>query len=354
MAESKLYKIVRIKDIAENIKDFKTFSFEDDHAIQYKAGQYLTLVRYAHNEEIRRSYSIISSPVLNEPLAIGVKRIENGFFSRLLVDNAIKGAELITIGAGGLFVLPDDIANYKQVFFFAAGSGITPIFSLIKTLLYAHKHMHVVLIYSNASFDKTIFKNELKELEQRFNDRFYIRFLFSNIVQLTKARLHRNLLIQFLHELSITDYKAGLFYICGPESYMRLCTYTLQENDVPKNNIKREDFVINAIRKRDALPPDKSSHTVLIELDNNKYSFKVNYPDSILQAAKKSNISLPYSCEAGRCGSCVAKCLKGKVWHSYNEVLTEKELIHQLVLTCVGHPIDGDVELEIRVNTNMD
>src|SRR4029077_15277066 len=143
----------------------------------------------------------------------------------------------------------------------------------------------------------------LNELEQKFKQRFHIKFLFSNIVELARARLHRNLLLQFLDELSITGYAATLFYICGPESYMRLCTYTLQENDVPKNNIKREDFVINAIRKRDALPPDKSSHTVSIELDNNKYSFKVNYPDSILQAAKRSNISLPYSCEAGRCGS---------------------------------------------------
>ena len=75
----------------------------------------------------------------------------------------------------------------------------------------------------------------------------------------------------------------------------------------------------------------------------------INYPDSILQAAKKTGISLPYSCEAGRCGSCVAKCTKGNVWHSYNEVLTEKELQQGLVLTCVGHPVEGDVELRIDV-----
>jgi len=341
-----LYKTLHIKTINAEIRDFKTFSFKED--IVYKAGQYLTFVYYAHEQEIRRSYSITSSPVLNEPLTIGVKRIENGLFSRMLIDNAAAGDELITIGAGGLFVLPVDIENYKQVFFFAAGSGITPIYSLIKTLLYAQPHIHVVLIYSNASPGKTVFLNDLKTLEKKFPNRLKIKFLWSNIVDLSKARLHRNLIIDFLNELSSADFETLLFYICGPESYMRLCTYTLQENDIPKENIRREDFVINSIHKRDALPPDKNSHKALIKLNGKEFRFSVDYPDSILRSAKKLNINLPYSCEAGRCGSCVAKCIKGKVWHSYNEVLTEKEINSGLILTCVGHPVNGDVELEIK------
>ncbi len=347
MKKHQLYKTIRISAVKENIKDFKVFSFENNHNISYKSGQYLTLVRNAYNEEIRRSYSITSSPYLNEPLSIGVKRVENGFLSRMLVDTLNVGDELITIGAGGLFVLPDKIEEFKQVFFFAAGSGITPIYSLIKTLLHT-SNINVVLIYSNASPEKTIYRSELKALEEKFSDRFQIQFLFSNIVELSKARLHRNLIINFLKEFSIADYKQTLFYICGPETYMRLCTYTLQENDVPKNNIKREDFVINAIHKRDALPPDTVSHNVKIYFNKEYFQFTVHYPDSILQAAKKSNIALPYSCEAGRCASCVAKCLKGTVWHSYNEVLTEQELHRQLVLTCVGHPVNGDVELQIK------
>jgi ring-1,2-phenylacetyl-CoA epoxidase subunit PaaE len=347
MVGSDLYKTLNIQTVKEIGEGFKTFSFNKGHGITYRSGQYLTLVNHSHNEEIRRSYSITSSPVLNEPLSIGVKRIENGFFSRLLVDDAIEGDELITIGAGGLFVLPDDINNYKQVFFFAAGSGITPVYSLIKTLLYAHADLDVVLIYSNASENKTVFLHELKMLEENFSERFHIKFLFSNVVHLSKARLHRKLLEEFLNELSVADYAQTLFYICGPESYMRLCTYTLQENDVPKANIKREDFVINAIRKRDAFPPDKNTHTVVLKLNNEKIEFPVYYPDSILQAAKKANIALPYSCEAGRCASCVSKCIEGKVWHSYNEVLTAKDIQQGLILTCVGHPVDGDVKLEI-------
>jgi len=199
------------------------------------------------------------------------------------------------------------------------------------------------------SDDKTIYLQELKTLEEKFINRFHIQFLFSNIVQLSRARLHRGLLITFLNEFSSAAYAETLFYICGPEPYMRLCTYTLQENDVPKNNIKREDFVINAVRKRDALPPDKRTHFVKINFNDHHFQFEVHYPDSILQAAKKAGISLPYSCEAGRCASCVAKCLSGQVWHSYNEVLTEKDLQQHSILTCVGHAVNGDVELAIQM-----
>jgi ferredoxin-NADP reductase len=209
--DEQLYKILRIKNITESIKGFKTFSFESNKVINYKAGQYLTLVRHERNEEIRRSYSITSTPALNEELSIGVKRIENGLFSRLLVDYAVAGDELITIGAGGLFVLPDDVSLYKQVFFFAAGSGITPIYSLIKTLLYAYEYIDVVLVYSNASIEKTIFFNQLQALQQKFSNRFRVKFLFSNNVELSKARLHRSLIIQFLNELSLTAYAKTLF-----------------------------------------------------------------------------------------------------------------------------------------------
>ncbi|MBV9961381.1 MAG: iron-sulfur cluster-binding domain-containing protein [Parafilimonas sp.] len=348
MNENKLYKTLRITNITENIKGFKIFSFDSDEVLKYKAGQYLTFIHYEHNEEIRRSYSITSSPVLNESLSVGVKRIENGLFSRLLIDTAEIGDEVKTIGAGGIFILPDNFENYEQVFFFAAGSGITPIYSLLKTVLDGYKRVDVVLIYSNASYEKTIFLSELKEIEKKFPGRFHVKFLFSNTIELSKARLHRNLIIDLLKEFSIAEYAQTLFYICGPEAYMRLCTYTLQENDVPKSNIKREDFVINAAKKRDASPPDTTLHTAFIRLNEEMFNFEVHYPDSILQAAKKANVVLPYSCEAGRCASCIAKCLKGKIWHSYNEVLTEKELEDNLVLTCVGHPVNGDVELLIR------
>lgn len=341
-----LYKKLVIESIKEEIRGFKTFTFKEGHGINYKAGQYLTFVLTQNNEEIRRSYSIVSSPHLNEPLTIGVKRIENGTFSRKLIDSAKPGDELLTTGAGGLFTLPDDLHLYRQLFFLAAGSGIIPILSLIKTVLHIHEQK-VVLIYSNASPYKTVFYEELKELAVKFSERFHLQFLFSNSLQLSSARLYRESLQQLVDQFSIAHHHQTLYYICGPEAYMRMCTYTLQEKSVSKENIRKEDFAIRKLKPPKTEPPDKNEHAVIVNAGSEQYHFNVAYPDTILQAAKKQGISLPYSCEVGRCGNCVAKCIEGNVWLSYNEVLTEKDLQSGLTLTCVGHPVGGNVRLRI-------
>lgn len=341
-----LYKLV-IDQIHQEVEGFKTFTFKNGHGIHYKAGQYITFVQQTTHEEIRRSYSIVSAPLLNEPLTIGVKRIENGAFSRELIDHAKIGDELQTTGAGGFFTLPEDLSQIRQIFFLAAGSGITPIYSLLKTVLYFHPHVQVVLINSNPSPAKTIFFHKLNTLKEQFNKRFHLQFLFSSSPDLALARLNRQLLEELVRKHAITDYSRCLFYLCGPEAYMRMCTYTLQEENVPKENIRRETFIIQGRQTPKSDPPDKKIHLVTISYGNETYQLEVHYPDSILQAAKKEKISLPYSCETGRCGNCAAKCLQGKVWLSYNEVLTEKDLQDGLTLTCVGHPVGGDVILRI-------
>jgi len=342
-----LYKSLIIESIREQLEGFKTFTFNANHNIDYQAGQYLTFVQKSTNEEIRRSYSIVSAPLLNEPLTIGVKRIENGAFSRMLIDHAKTGDELLSSGAGGLFILPDDLSGIKQIFFLAAGSGITPVFSLLKTVLHFHTQINVVLIYSNRSPQKTIFFSELMELKRVFNQRFELQFLFSTSTNLSFARLNRELLEQLTKEFSVCDLNQTLFYVCGPEAYMRMCIYTLQEQRVPKENIRKETFIIYQKHHSQLGPPDKSTHQVKIHYDKETYLLNVQYPDSILKTAKRQNILLPYSCETGRCGNCVAKRISGSVWLSYNEVLTEQDLKNGLTLTCVGHPVDGDVVLKI-------
>lgn len=343
----KLYQQIRISEIREETNGFKTIVFDEGHNINYRAGQYLTLVKNIAGEETRRSYSIISSPLLNEPLAIGVKRVENGLFSRELIDHAKPGDVLTTTGAGGFFSLPEEINRYRQVFFFAAGAGITPVLSLLKTVLYGAPHLSAVLVYSNSAPSKSVYLPLLQELEQQFQNRFQLELLFSNTADLSRARLYRELLIRMVEERSLAAPEATLFFVCGPESYMRMCTYVLQEEGIPKENIRKENFIVASRAVPQTLPPDKDDREVRLTFGHDQYQFIVHYPDSILKAARNNRIALPYSCETGRCGNCVAKCKSGTVWHSYNEVLTEKELASGLILTCVGHPVGGDVELEI-------
>lgn len=341
------YESLTVEYIREETRNFKIFTFRNGHTIKYESGQFITLVDHSGKQEIRRSYSIISSPALNEPLSIAVKRIDNGFFSRKLVDHTRIGDQVFTTGAAGFFRLPENIQSFEHIYFFAAGSGIAPILSLIKTTLHDYPKIFVSLIYSNPSIESTAFYNLLRNLEHDHPQQLQVHFLFSSEADLRKARLNRELLLEFL-TIKQFEREKILFYTCGPENYMRMISFLLLEEGFPGENIKKEDFNPGNKKLAHRAPPDKNTYQVTLEIKGSSFQFPVQYPDTILQAARKLKLNLPYSCETGKCGSCAAICKSGKVWLSNNEVLTEKELDKGLVLTCTGHPQMGDVILKIN------
>lgn len=342
-----LYRTLQITAIAPETDDCKTFYLAPagKAPFYYKPGQFLTFVFKKAAGDERRSYSISSTPVLQEPLSITVKRLENGEYSRKLFDDAKEADVLITTGASGFFVLPEDMHPYKEFFFMAAGSGITPVLPLIKTLLYQHPQVRVILIYSNRSVPTTIFYHELIRLSVAFSDRLVIEFLFSSALNLERARLSKWLLGKLLKEHSRSLYAQTLFYTCGPFDYMRMVSIELLENYVPLQHIKKENFTPLKM-VTNSLPPDTRKHNVEIQWQGKTYKLETQYPQTILQAGKKAGLILPYSCESGRCGSCAATCIQGKVWMSYNEVLMDDEIEKGRILTCVGYPVQGDVVLK--------
>lgn len=340
-----LYKRIRIVKIIRETDKAKTFVLEPlDWKPEYRAGQFLTLVFETKHGEKRRSFSISAAPLLNEPLSITVKKLDNGEFSRLLLYTAEQGDIIHTSGIGGFFVLPADTTN-KQYFFLAAGSGITPCYALIKTLLATTKEK-VVLIYSNCSKADTIFYDQLRSLQQQHKKRFVIRFLFSNILDVFNSRLSNWLLELLLGQYLSVKKENALFYLCGPVDYMLMATITLKANGIHGENIIKENYspLPRLIIPR---PPDTAAHKVTIHFNDQVHHLTVQYPQSILATAKANKIQLPYSCEAGRCGSCVATCISGKVWMAYNEVLLDDEIEKGRVLTCQGFPVGGDVVLEV-------
>jgi len=348
MPEQELpYEQLIIQKIITETPDAKTFVLQQVSGIPYtyKAGQFLTLVFPRPTGEQRRSYSLSSAPGLDDALAITVKRIENGEFSRYFIDHAREGDRLLSAGIGGLFVLPEDIATYRQLFFIVAGSGITPAFSLIKTILHKHVHLSIVLLYSNRSAQDTIFYDALIELAQHSQGRLIIDFLFSSSNNILKSRLNNSLLAALLSEYGQAMPEEILCYTCGPVDYMDTVSITLLTEGIPRSNIKKENFV-SYVPELTELPPDTEPHRVSIKLKDHTAAFTVQFPVSILHQAQKEGIALPYSCESGQCGSCAARCTRGRVWIAYNEVLTDKELNEGLVLTCQGFPIGGDIELE--------
>ncbi len=341
-----LFKQLTVSAIRQESKHFITIEFAEEESarLHYQSGQYLTLVKQFRNAEERRSYSITSSPFLNEPLSIGVKRIDNGTFSRYLTDVIRPGDTITTTGAAGLFILPENITHYQVIYLFAAGSGITPIFSLLKTILHVYSFLKVVLIYSNHSPESTAFLQPLKQLQHQYKDKLTVHFLFSTDKNIYQAHLHRDLLYTFIKPDKHIANETKLAFICGPKNYRRMCMYTLQEAGFTDENIRKETFDTSEPVIYN-LPPDTTSHYAHIHYAGDVHHIEVHYSDSILKAAKKNGISLPYSCEAGKCGNCAMRCKSGTVWMSYNEVLTLKDIENRLVLTCTGHPVFGDVEL---------
>ncbi len=334
---------LQIKKIITETADTKSFilSAPGGESLDYQPGQFLTFVfPNISGGEDRRSYSISSTPVLQEPLKITVKRVANGAYSRWLTDKAKEGDMVNTTGASGYFVLPGDMAVHKQFLFFAAGSGITPVISLIKTILHVSNDTTIVLVYSNRSVSQTIFYDELLQLQEKFSHRLQVDFLFSADTRHRGKRLNVGMITVAAH-----TYPRAVFYVCGPLEYMRTITIVLRTEGIAENAIHKEIFYSEKPVIKE-MPPDVLPHEVRLTLEGKEYHFTSGYPVTILQAAKALGIPVPYSCEAGQCGTCSATCVSGKVWMWHNDVLLEDEIAKGRVLTCTGYAVGGDVELK--------
>lgn len=343
------YQLLTVEAIRQHGPSARTLVLrpQPGETLAYQAGQYLTLVRPGRGAEVRRSYSFSSAPTLGEAPAITVKRVDNGLFSRWLVDQVRVGDVLHASGVGGFFTLPPDVAAYKQLVLVAAGSGITPLFSLLKTALHDQPHLTILLLYSNRSPAEALFLEELEALAQKYPERLHLELFFSNNPLLYRAHLHKELLETIVAQ-HVPALQHTLAYLCGPLNYMRMATYGLHEAGLPLNHIRRELFqTVPAASRPASVPPDTEPHEVLLRLRGHLHRLSVQYPRTVLQAAKQAGLQLPYSCEAGQCGSCAVRCTTGHIWMSINEVLTDKELAQGWVLTCTGYPVGGDVALEV-------
>lgn len=337
-------KEITITRIKTELKDVKTFFFEytDQQRRSYRPGQFITLLSGDGKE--RRSYSLSTLPNDEYP-GFTVKRVDNGVFSRKLIDQTRVGDQFKIIEPTGFFTIPETISNYNAVYFFAAGIGITPIYPIIRSLLDTTR-LHLKLIYSNRSIEQTLFYHELNALSDKYAGRLVIEYLFSNAADLSKARLNKQAVRQVLLCTGTIEKQKSLFFVCGPFTYMRMVILGLEEQDILPENIKKENFTI--LPAQGFIPSrDTRTHIVQIKMGTNNFTFQTTFPDTILRSARKNGIQLPYSCETGQCGTCAAICIKGTVWMSYNEVLTDREIDNGYILTCTGYAADGDVILKM-------
>jgi ring-1,2-phenylacetyl-CoA epoxidase subunit PaaE len=327
---------LRVSDIRPEAHNTKTIFVErTDGPLSYQAGQFLTLLLRIHGRELRRSYSFSTTPGIDPVAAITVKRVPNGEVSRYLLDHLRVGDILHTLPPAGRFAL-DETAD--PLVFIAAGSGIVPIFSLLKTALALQSHHKIILITQQHDPAASPFLAQLHALTT-VNGKDRLRWI--EWLSVRDGRLNNWLLEEWiLTLLPPVDHPSQPvlphFYLCGPPSFMRMAQFTLRLLGFPDELIKKENFTVEYVPPPPLLADTTPRQVTILQKDST-FSFEAVWPDTILRAAERQHISLPYSCRGGRCSTCTAKCLSGKVKMSINEVLTEKDLQDGLVLTCVGY-----------------
>jgi ring-1,2-phenylacetyl-CoA epoxidase subunit PaaE len=336
-----------IKDIKRETKDAVSISFDiPDELVtdyHYESGQYLTLKTTISNEEIRRSYSLCSSPFENE-WRVTVKQIENGVFSTYANKSLKVGNTLEVMTPTGNFKLTTIKNAKKSYVLYAAGSGITPIFSIAKTIL-EEEEGDVTLFYGNKGFYGVIFREELEALKNKYLNRIRIIHIFSrespgNKIQ--KGRIDKEkcgeLFNAFLKNQSIDE-----VFICGPEQMILNVRESLIENGVDSKNIHFELFATNIKKEKTAdeianQAPSFDSKVQII-LDGDVIDFELDSNGkTILDAAQDAGADLPFACKGGVCCTCKAKILEGTAIMDVNYALMPDEVENGYILTCQAHP----------------
>lgn len=303
---------------------------------QFKAGQYLTIRHPFNGEEIRRSYSLCSSEFSGE-WRIGIKRMENGTFSAIANDTLRVGDVLEVMPPQGLFILNTDSNHEKNYFAFAAGSGITPIMSMIKSVLEKEPKSTFTLAYGNRNITETMFYEELEALKKTYPKRLQITYFFSqqNVEGCRFGRIDRSM-VNFLLKNEYKGNSFDYFYLCGPNDMIDEIKNTLLDYGVDEKVIHFELFRSPEATSEAPIIPGQT--LVTLTLDDETLQFSMTREKSILDAALGQGLDAPYSCKGGICSTCIARLKDGKVAMKKNMVLTDSELAENLILTCQSHP----------------
>ncbi|MEZ4792915.1 MAG: ferredoxin--NADP reductase [Gelidibacter sp.] len=313
---------------------------------KFKAGQYITLKTAIDGVEIRRDYSICSSPN-SGILKVAVKAVVDGSFSSF-ANTALKVGDVLEVAPpNGRFVFEPNSSNARTIAAFAAGSGITPVMSILKTVLEAEPKSGFVLMYGNKTPKDTIFLEELLHLQSQYKERFHIHFVYSQSDEDKALFGHiEKSTVNFILKNDYKDTKFDRYYICGPEPMIHTVKDVLMEYGINESQILFELFTVATLAAPidDSLIDGKTKVTIL--LDDEETTFVMDQKKSVLEAALAENLDAPYSCQGGICSSCLARLTEGEVKMRQNNILTESELEEGLILTCQSHPTTPTIRVD--------
>ena len=321
-----------IFDVPKNLKD----------VFSQKSGQYITLSATIDNEEVRRSYSLCSTP--EEDLSVVVKAIPTGKFSNFVNEKLKVGDKLKVMPPEGNFVIENQKEN-SHYCAFVAGSGITPVMSLLKSALNHNKTSKFVLVYGNKSPKETIFFNELLELKKTFPERLYIENVYSQTREDDShfGRIEKPT-VNYVLKNKYSGISFSEYFLCGPESMIENIQDILLENDIDNSKIKYELFYSE--KEAEDIKNTDGKTKLKVIVDDEEYELQMDQDDVILNAVLEKDIDVPYSCQGGICSSCLAQLKSGKAKMRKNQILTDEEVAQGLILTCQAQPQTPEVVVD--------
>ena len=337
-----------------------SFAVPDDlrETFAYTQGQYLTLRTDIDGEDVRRSYSVCSA-VQDEQLRVAIKRVNGGLFSGWANDRLAAGDTLEVMPPDGRFNLALDEAHDKHYVAFGAGSGITPLLSIIETTLMAEPNSRFTLVYGNRASGSTLFRQELSDIKDSYLGRFNLVYIMSREqldIELFNGRIDRSKVENLLkYWVDPADIDAA--FICGPLDMMEATREVLLEHGVAKDTIKMEVFAAtkSAAKARANAPEVKDSTdraTVKVVIDGRTHEYDLaRGQENLLDAALERSIELPYSCKSGVCSTCRCKLIEGEVDMDTNFALEDYEVERGFILSCQSFPVTDNVVIDFDAET---
>lgn len=304
----------------------------------FKAGQYITLKSNINGQEIRRDYSLCVSPK-SGALKVAVKEVKDGTFSSY-ANNVLKDGDVLEVAPPkGRFTFTPNDSKTKNIVLFAAGSGITPVLSIIKCALEEEVHSKVILVYGNKTTEDTMFLNELLDLQHKYKDRFSIQFVFSQAQEndAVFGRIEKstvNLVVKNKYKHIDVD----AYYLCGPEAMIHTVKDVLIEHGANESHIHFELFKAAKVADVNENTCASGNTQITITVDDETTTFEMSQKQTILEAALDKDLDAPYSCQGGICSSCLARITEGNASMVQNNILTDNEVAEGLILTCQAHP----------------
>jgi len=346
---SQFYKL-SIKNINKETDSCVTVSFEIPQDLKdtfsFVAGQYITLKTDIEGKEIRRDYSLCSSPSSDE-FKVAIKEVEGGAFSKY-ANNTLKVGEVLEVATpNGRFVFESNNSSSRTIAAFAAGSGITPIMSIAKTVLEEESQSNFILVYGNKTPKDTIFYNEILALKTKYQNRFDVQFVFSQTDEDNAlfGRIEKST-VNYIVKNKYKDSTIDAFYLCGPEEMITTVSDVLKENNVNETKIYFELFTISKPPEAETISTADGNTKITVIVDDEETTFTMSRKKTILEVALKNEIDAPYSCQGGICSSCIARITEGKATMRQNNILTDTELAEGLILTCQAQPTTPTIVID--------